>query len=455
MTQLITHISQMWLLGVSLAVLGNICSNFGSNVQKYSFNRESSLPIELRKKYSKQPLWIAGLSLTVFGSLFDFAALSMAASSLVSPISSISLVTNVCFSRYWLREKSQWKDLVGTLFIISGSALSVSFGNHSDKTHTADEMWELGGSVQFIFYLIIVILFGVIIYFYNYKSMPLKIKINQSISRYNEANDRDDVESMALQCETIKSLELEYEKYEKLHPLCLCALSGLFGGQSMLFGKIVSELFSQTIWGNNQITFLFFICLVSMGITVVCQLHFFALALSLFDAMYCVPIFQCFFISISTISGALFFDEFSQFSQLQSVMFPIGLLITFLGVKILSARKMNTYFQPYELGPSGLTSLSFLEDPNRGWYGLTYYGEKWKENTKKRTVMSATDIVSELSSTNCNSGGVCASIPFTEGLARIYEKRSEEIEIPKDNTSETFLISPLVERDLRIDVEYE
>lgn len=39
-----------------------------------------------------------------------------------------------------------------------------------------------------------------------------------------------------------------------------------------------------------------------------------ALALSMFDALYVVPVFQCFFIGVSTLGGATYFQEFNNFS---------------------------------------------------------------------------------------------------------------------------------------------
>jgi dihydrodipicolinate synthase/N-acetylneuraminate lyase len=44
---------------------------------------------------------LTGLGLVIFGSLGDFAALSMVAQSIVAPLASTTLVTNVIFAHFW------------------------------------------------------------------------------------------------------------------------------------------------------------------------------------------------------------------------------------------------------------------------------------------------------------------------------------------------------------------
>ena len=74
---------------------------------------------------------------------------------------------------------------------------------------------------------------------------------------------------------------------------------------------------------------------------VVGQLQYLAIALNFFDALYVVPVFQCFFISFSTLGGACFFNEFAAFSLVQGLLFPTGLLTTLGGVVVLTRRKMG------------------------------------------------------------------------------------------------------------------
>jgi hypothetical protein len=86
------------------------------------------------------------------------------------------------------------------------------------------------------------------------------------------------------------------------------------------------------------LTYVFLAC---MFISIFSQLHFLAKALQEFDAMYVVPVFQCFFISVSTIAGAAYFGEFSEFDVAQACSFPLGIGLTLFGVYILSSRDMS------------------------------------------------------------------------------------------------------------------
>ena len=98
--------------------------------------------------------YVLGLILIIFGSLGDFAALSMVAQSIVAPLGSIALVANICFAHFWLGEKVGWTEVFGTALIMTGSTLSVVFGNHSDPTYTNQELLDLISGALFISYVV-------------------------------------------------------------------------------------------------------------------------------------------------------------------------------------------------------------------------------------------------------------------------------------------------------------
>ena len=74
-----------------------------------------------------------------------------------------------------------------------------------------------------------------------------------------------------------------------------------------------------------------------MCLCVFSQLHFLACGLHFFDAVYCIPIHQCFFIVMSIIGGVVYFDEFSEFDTKQFSA-SSGLLVTVVGVIVLTVR---------------------------------------------------------------------------------------------------------------------
>jgi hypothetical protein len=66
-----------------------------------------------------------------------------------------------------------------------------------------------------------------------------------------------------------------------------------------LFLLQLAEMIGQSMRGNNQMNYpLTYVFLGCMLFSIFTQLHFLALGLSFFDALYVVPVFQVFFITI-------------------------------------------------------------------------------------------------------------------------------------------------------------
>ena len=87
--------------------------------------------------------------------------------------------------------------------------------------------------------------------------------------------------------------------------------------------------------------------IVCMLASIVTQTHFLAEGLRCFDALYIVPVFQCFFIIVSIVGGGIFFAEFARLSAFQIGFFALGVIITLWGVWKLSQREMS-FLQPME-----------------------------------------------------------------------------------------------------------
>ncbi len=140
--------------------------------------------------------------------------------------------------------------------------------------------------------------------------------------------------------ELIGAPPVGYDSYATLHPLAYAGLAGVIGAQNTLFAKAVGEALTATIEGDNQFdngfTYLYLGGLVT---SIVFQQHFLAAGLQLFDALYIVPVFQAHFIVFGVLSGGLFYDEFSQYDTLASILFPIGIVIGLSGVLLLTNRK--------------------------------------------------------------------------------------------------------------------
>ena len=382
----------LWYIGAGLSILGSIGSNLGINIQKYSFLQNAQLPIDQQRAYTKQPGWAIGLALVILGSVGDFAALALAAQSIITPIGSVTLVANMVFAHFWLKETLSRRDMIGTVLIIAGSVLTVSFGDHSDPKYNLSDFRRFFGLTSSLLYTFIILAVSSAMYAVILYLRPIKSRIITLTKGYEHIQPdslRD--ESMRGNAE-LTALHARYVRWEKVHPFCYCALSGLLGAQSVLFGKMVSELISTSIQGDNQLLSVFpYIFLVCMLAFVFSQLHFLALALTYFDALYCVPIFQCFFILTSTIGGAAFFEEFASFTVLQMIVFPVGIATTLLGVFLLAQRDSSSVADKGE-GPGHhvipASLATFLVDLDRQKAQCRQVTRSWSHNWQHGGAMS-------------------------------------------------------------------
>lgn len=263
----------LWWLGVLLSVVSSILSNLGVNTQKLSLMREAAKPAAQGRPYAKQPLWELGLLLVIVGSLGDFAALGFAAQSLVTPVGAVTMVANLFFASLWLGEHLSASDVGATSLILVGAVLAAAFADKSEQCYTLDELVGLYGRPPFLVYAAGVVLVSLFFYFLSRRCEMLKEK--------HGADSR------------------EYCRYKKIHPFCYALLSGMLGAQSVLFAKSTAELFEESVSGEFQFHKpVSWAILAAMLCCIFSQLHWMAKGLQHFDALYIVPVFQCFFITV-------------------------------------------------------------------------------------------------------------------------------------------------------------
>ena len=122
-------------------------------------------------------------------------------------------------------------------------------------------------------------------------------------------------------------------------------LSGLLGGQSIIFAKTVIELVKVTFFGKDQgIIYMcfasidFYIYLLSMIAVLVAQTNVLNFGLKYFEAIKIVPVFITFYQIFGVIGGGLYYEEFNEFELKHWILFPVGCFISFCGIYILSMK---------------------------------------------------------------------------------------------------------------------
>ena len=120
-----------WYFGVVMAIVACFISNLGVNLQKKAHLNLLGKSEQERRGYNKQATWKLGLLLIALGSIADFVALGFAPQSLVAPLGSFTLVSNVFLAPLLLKEKVFARSIIATAIIVLGSTISVSFASHT------------------------------------------------------------------------------------------------------------------------------------------------------------------------------------------------------------------------------------------------------------------------------------------------------------------------------------
>ncbi|ETV95550.1 hypothetical protein, variant [Aphanomyces invadans] len=243
------------MTGIAMCLVGTTISNFGLNIQKYSFIVQERLPEHERKPYNTQWRWWLGLFGIAVGSIADFAALTYAAQSIIAPVGAFTLVANIFFAHYWLRERLSHNDLFGTILICIGAVMVTVFGSHSSTSYSLDELLRL-------YYR-----WDMLVYFSAICALLCTLYI--ALVRSEEALQRHG------------KLSPEYRACRQIHPLSYAGLAGVFGAQSVMFAKSTGELIKQTARGFNQFDrFLTYVILTCLVMTITMQVPHISHALS-------------------------------------------------------------------------------------------------------------------------------------------------------------------------------
>lgn len=277
-----------WLIGLSISVLANIVSSLGPNIQKLALQSQTN-------NGSNKKLWWFGQMLVIVGNIADLMALSFASVSIIAPLASLILPCNFIAANRFFNEPWNRYDLwsMGVIFI--GMILAISFGDHRNTTYDIDAMYGFLDNAIFIVYFVMSILVALKL------SRAIKTEPNKGSSNY-------------------------------MYCFKICALSGILSSYSILFGKMTMELIKESIQGSNQMNkFTSWYFVVLLGVCIFLQMYYYNKALKRFQMIFCVPVFQCFFINVSMLSTIIFFQEYVNFSPAQYVMMILSSLIMGLG----------------------------------------------------------------------------------------------------------------------------
>ena len=378
----------LWILGVFGALIGTFLSTLGLGLQKMTHEKLKAEGKEI-ENYCNHPLWLLGIGCLVVDAVLDVWTFGLAPASLLAPMASMVLVWNVVTSPCLVGEQLTKRGLVGTVIIISGSICATIFSQHDTPSYSLEDFGERWSSPEVIIYEICVV---VIFFSSKYglhrlsanekarqlvddadyaadyasadknKDIELAPSANATTSDINVSfpssttsnddpnDDSDNLEILAAAASsnspTTDSLALGYTEGSRPYLIAqfvMAMVSGMLGGQSIIFAKTVVELLKATFFGPQGAFvynafasppfYLFLVCLICVLMT---QTQVLNMAMHNFDSLNVIPIFITFYQVFGVIGGAIYYKEFDDFGVTQAFMFPIGCSISFCGIYVLS-----------------------------------------------------------------------------------------------------------------------
>ena len=129
--------------GVMLSLIGDIIINIGMNAMKHAHNintdPETNAPI---KHFTRIPWWWMGIFGIIGGEVGNLIAYGYAPASIVTPIGSIGVVTNVLITTFVLKEPFTMKNLIGVVCVIVGIVVVVMFAPLTVIFVGSENLWE-------------------------------------------------------------------------------------------------------------------------------------------------------------------------------------------------------------------------------------------------------------------------------------------------------------------------
>ncbi|KAJ1620157.1 magnesium transporter, partial [Pavlovales sp. CCMP2436] len=290
-------------LGVAASLIGDVVLNFGINLQRFAHIKLEKLPIGERVHYTRHPIWIGGFIIFLVGNLGDAVGLSFTPQSVITPIGSVSLVSNLLFARVLLKEQINISTLVGVFLIVGGVVTIVTTSNTACTVETLDTLLARWRRTDFVIFTV------------------CQIVVLACLNAYVYRVER----RMKLESEGTTKCLLDWQgrRLRVAYPI----LASMYATWTVLLIKSIGELIKETFRGNNQLLrWETYMLLIGVIISAPSQLRYLNAGLRHFEALFIVPVFYVFWIFGSITVGGIYFDEFMGFKQWQYGVFAAGVV---------------------------------------------------------------------------------------------------------------------------------
>ncbi|KAI9178896.1 hypothetical protein H9P43_005558 [Blastocladiella emersonii ATCC 22665] len=347
------------LIGVAVAVVGNLAISAALNIQKYAHMEASAIetsaataaslhaPVGLphhaehpsaepigsqpvasseSNHFTQKPIWWLGVILMLIGETGNFMAYGFAPASVIAPLGTVALVSNAIIAPTCLGETFRRRDAVGVIAAIIGTVVIVANGKSSEALLDTASLLAAVLSLRFAIYMAVCI--GLFMF-----------------------------------------LRVVYDSYHTKTVFIDLSLVALFGGWTVLSTKAIS-----TLLGGNWLrifTFpIFYPLLVIMIGTGILQIRFLNVALSLFDSTVVIPT-QFVLFTISAITGSsILYNDFDEQSAGSIAWFLFGCALTFAAVYVIGSERPSTHDRT--VLPTAVTPSPCPNRPNSVLSSVSY-----------------------------------------------------------------------------------
>ncbi|KAG0196861.1 hypothetical protein BGX28_009679 [Mortierella sp. GBA30] len=245
--------------------------------------------------YLQSKAWWAGMTLMILGECGNFLAYGYAQASIIAPLGTVALVSNVILAPLMLREPFRSRDLLGITIAIIGTVVVVINSKENEVKLTPEAVIAALLQTQFIVYFIV---------------CCVLVSILASLS------------------DTIGSVYIFID----------LSIVAIFGGYTVLATKGVSSLLSLSFYKmfTYPIAYLLVFVLVT---TAVLQIKFLNKSLQRFDSTQVIPTQFVLFTTSAIIGSAILYNDFDEMDFNKGLHFLAGCCMTFIGVYFITSHR--------------------------------------------------------------------------------------------------------------------
>eukprot|EP01084_Bolivina_argentea_P308056 532567_1 len=316
----------------------HIKTNSSSYVHKSSYSNIDNSAIK-KKKYIKNKLWLLGFFLNgVIGSLLNIIALNYAPQSVVLPLSATTLVGNTILATKYLNEPFPIQDFIGVILVIIGSIGTIVVGpkqlhhsnNNNNNNFTVIDLELRWANPSFL------IFFGAITFIIIMDLIIIQI--------FNCINKRKKEELFRKEIHIFDGKQIgEYTiiYYQSFYLISYPLLAAYCASINFLVLKSFIQIINSSIKNrqyfiNNFTFWLTYIYIIGIFVINFLLEMYRQKGLRIFGAIYIIPIYQVFVITLGTTMGAIYFNEMENMTTFNSILFISSVFITCIGVIILA-----------------------------------------------------------------------------------------------------------------------